>query len=244
MTNIKHYESIFAIVRIDTSLQENNARIMGTGFVIGTAPLKILTCNHVVGEGNKENNGKIVYAIAKRSDGVADFDLRNFQISSLKVKHITFKPEWDLAILEIDPTENAEIAGLMGIPSQIKALEFDSGEPVVGSQVEWLSAGTLGDLSITPRLFRGNIVTRYIKDNNYKFINSQGIEEIGNMKGVNLFEVDQLFFPGASGSPIISSASGKVIGWVHGFNSWQLPPNLTASLSIGISVSNVKELLK
>ncbi len=244
MNQIKYYDSVFAILRIDTSLKENNARVVGTGFVIDTNPVKIITCNHVVGEGSEDNNGKIIYSIIKRSDNTPDFDLRNIQISSLKVHQITFKPEWDLAILQIDSTQNTEIATLMGIPNNIKALDFDPQEPDAGDQVEWLSAGTLGDLSITPRLFKGNIVTKYIKDNSYKFINPQGVEETVIMKGVHLFEVDQLFFPGCSGSPIISSRSGKVIGWVHGFNSWQLPPNLTASLSLGISNSNIKDLLK
>ena len=243
MNQIKFYKSIFAILRIDTSLQKDNARIVGTGFVINANPIKIATCNHVVGEGNAENNGKIVYAIAKRSDGATDFDLRNGQISYLKVKTILFKPEFDLAILEIDPSQNKDIAEKIGIPALIKPLEIDFSEIDIGTPVEWLSAGTLGDLTITPRLFKGNIVTKYIKNNHYKFMNSQGVEEIATMHGISLLEVDQLFFPGCSGSPIMSSQHGKVIGWVHGFNSWQLPPNLTASLSIGISVSNVKDFL-
>ncbi len=242
MNNIPYYDSIFAILRVDTSLKENNARVVGTGFIINTNPIRVLTCNHVVGEGNAENNGKITYYIIKRSDNNHDFDLRNFQISNLRIQHITSKPEWDLAILEIDPNENQEVAKHMGIPENIKALDLDFTLPNIGSTVEWLSAGTLGDLSITPRFFKGNMVAQYIKDNNYKFINDQGNEETATMKGISLFEVDQLFFPGASGSPII--ANGKAIGWVHGFNSWQLPPNLTASLSIGISTVNIKDFLQ
>lgn len=242
MNQVKYYDSVFAILRIDTSLQKDNARVVGTGFIINTSPIQIVTCNHVVGEGNEANNGKIIYSIMKRSDNTPDFDLRNVQISILKAKHITFKPEWDLAILQIDPLENKEVAERMGIPRNIKALEINFNQPIIGERVEWLSAGTLGDLTITPRLFKGNIVTQYLKDNKYKFMNQQGIEETAVMHGVNLFEVDQLFFPGCSGSPIISSENGEVIGWVHGFNSWQLPPNLTASLSIGISASNVKDL--
>lgn len=243
MNQIKYYESVFAILRIDTSLQENNAKVVGTGFVINTNPVQILTCNHVVGEGNRENNGKIVYSIIKRSDKTDNFDLRNVEISMLKAKKIVYKPEYDLAVLEIDPSQNAEIAEKMGIPGKVRALEIDFNETPIGTPVEWLSAGTLGDLTITPRFFKGNMVTKYIKDNHYKFMNSGGVEETATMQGINLFEVDQLFFPGASGSPIISSQSGRVIGWVHGFNSWQLPPNLTASLSIGISVSNIKDFL-
>ncbi len=244
MNEIKYYNSVFAILRVDTSLPKDNARVVGTGFIINTNPIQILTCNHVVGEGTEDNNSKIVYSIIKRSDGAKDFDLRNLQVSFIKAKKIVFKPEYDLAILEIDPTENPEIAKNMGIPGEISALKLNFGETQVGDSVEWLSAGTLGDLSITPRLFKGNIVTKYIKDNRYKFVNSKGEEDGTTMSGINLFEVDQLFFPGCSGSPIMSSVNGEVIGWVHGFNSWQLPPNITASLSIGISVENVKKFLE
>ena len=112
---LKFYESVFAILRIDTSLQKDNARVVGTGFVINTNPIQVLTCNHVVGEGNPENNGKIIYSIVKRSDNSTDFDLRNAQISYLKAKTIIFKPEYDLAILEIDPSQNKEIAEKIGI---------------------------------------------------------------------------------------------------------------------------------
>ncbi len=244
MNQIKYYDSVFAILRIDTSLSKDNARVVGTGFVINTNPIQILTCNHVVGEGTEDNNSKIVYSIIKRSDGAKDFDLRNLQVSFIKAKKIVFKPEYDLAILEIDPTENIEIAKKMGITEGISTLKLSFGETQVGDSVEWLSAGTLGDLTITPRLFKGNIVTKYTKDSQYKFVNSKGEEDSGTMSGISLFEVDQLFFPGCSGSPIMSSANGEVIGWVHGFNSWQLPPNITASLSIGISVENVKKFLE
>jgi S1-C subfamily serine protease len=243
MKKVKYYNSIFAILRIDTTLQQNNARVAGTGFIINTNPLRVLTCNHVVSEGTPENDGKIVYSIIKRSDENKDFDLRNAQISFLKAKNIIFEPEYDLAILEIDPSQNKEIAEKIGIPNTVESLEFDFEEMTIGDNVEWMSAGTLGDLTITPRLFKGNIITKYIKDNSYKFINPSGAEETIMMKGINLFEVDQLFFPGCSGSPIISPKNGKVIGWVHGFNSWQLPPNIVASLSIGINSSNIKDFL-
>lgn len=271
MNKIKYYDSIFAILRIDTNLKENNARIVGTGFVINNNPIQILTCNHVVGEGTENNDGKIVYSIVKRSDAINEFDLRNFQISFLKAKRIIFKPESDVALLEIDPSLDMITANKLGIPENIKSLDvdFDENSSDIGSSVEWVGAGTLGDLTVTPRFFKGNIVTKYIKDQKYTYKDREASEKLQEMKGVSLFEINQLFLPGCSGSPIISSNSEKVIGWVHGFNSWAIPTanpiqydanlsygdesqnvkikanaTLGASLSIGIDIKNIKDFLK
>ncbi len=246
MKPLEIYKNVFGILRIDNRLKENNARVVGTGFIINTNPLYVLTCNHVVGEGTEHNDGNISYALIKRSDSNAkDFDLGKFEITFLKAKKIVFKPEVDLAVLTIDTSIDPKAAEKMGL-LDIEGLEldFDSNSSEMGLPVEWISAGTLGDFSITPRLFKGNIVTKYSKNNQYKFTNPDGVETTATMHGINLFEVDQLFFPGCSGSPILSPANGKVIGWVHGFNSWQLPPNVTASLSIGISMSNIQDFLK
>ena len=105
-------------------------------------------------------------------------------------------------------------------------MSFDEKDRELGSSVEWLSTAASGDLSLTPRFFKGNLVTNYISYNRYKFKNAQGIEIEQIMIGANILEVDQLFIPGSSGSPIIDSNSSKVIGYVHGFKSW---PILTAA---------------
>lgn len=264
------YKSLFVILRIDRTQSRNNAKIAGTGFVINTDPIYVFTCNHVVSEGTQDNNSSIVYAIIKRSDETKEFDLRNVQISYLKAKKIFHKPEYDLAILEIDPSINEEIAQRLGIPDKIKALKINFCEKTrhTGSSVEWISAGTLGDLTLTPRFFKGSVVTRYIKDHRYKFKNPRGDEQSQLMKGISLLEIDQLFLPGCSGSPVISTKKKEVIGYVHGFSSWPIPTSrrinyeaeilensssrnvniksramLVASLSLAIDVKNVEDFL-
>lgn len=268
MGPIELYKSVFAILRIDNRLKENNAKIVGTGFVINTDPIHILTCNHVVGEGTENNDKDISYSIVKRSDNIENFDLRSFTITHLKAKKIYHKPGIDLAILEIDPAINRRVSEK--ILKDIKHLELNFNKDIVkiGLPVEWISVGTLGELTLVPRFFRGNIVAKYIRDNQYKFINPQGKEQLQIMKDINIFEVDQLFLNGCSGSPIISSEDKKIIGWVHGFNAWPLPTvniinqkvqiiensiakdvniksNLVmgASLSLGIEAYNAKDFL-
>ena len=62
------------------------------------------------------------------------------------------------------------------------------------------------------------------------------------MDGVRLLEIDELFIPGSSGSPILNSVSDTVIGLVHGFRAWPVPTqneiSHDASISIGAHVQN------
>lgn len=239
------YNSLFAILRIDTKLIQNNAGIAGTGFVINTNPIYILTCNHVVGEGIQDNNGQIVYSITKRSDDDKEFDLRNIQISYMKVKKIFHKPELDLAILEIDPLINKDVAKKLKL-DKIRALKlnFENKIRTIGSNVQWMSTGALGDLTLTPRFFKGNLITDYITDFNYKFKDSHGIEQVQAMKGTRLLEIDQLFIPGCSGSPLINSKCDCVIGYVHGFKSWPILTNSILDYDAEITENSITRKVK
>lgn len=234
------YKSLFAILRIENKI----ANVVGTGFVINTSPIYILTCNHVVGEGSENNNVSATYSITKRTDNIKAFDLTKVQISYLKVKKIFSKPELDLAILEIDTSVNKDIAKQLGLPN-VKSLKLDfkSQPRIIGSHVEWMSIGTLGDLTLTPRFFRGNLVTSYKINYKYKFINPQRIEQEQIIKDAMILEIDQLFIPGSSGSPVINSRSESVIAYVHGFKSWPIMTNSTleqpAQIKENLNVRNV-----
>lgn len=43
------YKSVFAILKF----QNDQARVVGTGFVIQQDPIRLITCNHVVSEGSE-----------------------------------------------------------------------------------------------------------------------------------------------------------------------------------------------
>jgi S1-C subfamily serine protease len=225
------YRSVFAILKI----QGQNATVAGTGFVINTNPIYILTCNHVVSEGNEQNNGNVRYSITKRTDNFDEFDLRQAQISFYRARRIVFNPENDLAILEIDPAENQQVFNQLNIGnSPALELSFDSEERIPGTAVEWLSTVAAGDLTLTPRFFKGNLITKYKMNQNYIYRNNHGVNITQTMNGVDLFEVDKLFIPGSSGSPILDIESSRVIGYVHGFRSWPI--------TTGTSVSHPVEL--
>ncbi len=218
------YPSVFGILRIDTSLKQNNAGIAGTGFVIGLDPLRILTCFHVVCEGTPANDGKIQYSITKRSDSLEDFDLRKVEISFLKVSAVSTYPELDLAILEVDPSTNLDVSTKLGIPSVAPvALSMDSAERQPGRDVHWISTAGTGDVTLTPRYFKGHIISKYKTQHGYSYTNLAGANAQQIMPDIDMIEVDKLFIPGVSGSPVVDTLSGKVIGYVHGFRSWPIP---------------------
>lgn len=224
MTFQNLYPSVFGILRLDTTVAKDNARIAGSGFTIAGSPIRVLTCNHVVGEATEANDGRIRFSITKRSDRVDEFDLRSAEISFLGVKRIRRWPELDLALLEIDPSADPGVAAKLGIVSAppVKLnLAKENREP--GRDVQWLSTAGGGDLTLTPRMFKGHIVARYKTDNTYKFVASNGAEITQVMPGVDFIEVDKLFIPGVSGSPIVDAKSGEVIAYVHGFRSWPIP---------------------
>ncbi len=216
------YKSLFAILRIENI----SAKVVGTGFVINTNPFYILTCNHVVGEGNDSNKGTVQYAITKRTDSFEEFDLRRGEISFFKAKQIFYKPELDLAILKVDLASDPDMAAKLNIknPKSLK-LSFNQAHREPGSGVEWLSTAASGDLTLTPRFFKGQLITKYVTDHKYEFINSQKITTEQVMTGIDMMEIDKLFIPGSSGSPILNSSSGRVIGYVHGFRSWPIVTN-------------------
>jgi len=260
------YRSVFAILRIEGQ----NARVAGTGFVINTNPIYILTCHHVVSDGTEQNNGTVRYSITKRTDNFDEFDLRQAQISFYRARRIVFNPEADLAILEIDSAENQQVFDQLNIGNSPELdLSFDAADRTPGADIEWLSTGAVGDSSLTPRFFKGNLITRYRINQNYTFRNNQGVNITQLMDGIHLLEVDKLFIPGSSGSPILDVESERVIGYVHGFRSWPIMTNslishlveltentntrnanlrynipLATSLSLGIDLRSVETYLR
>lgn len=236
MNWLKLYESVFSILKIEKD--NNRASIIGSGFVINNNPIYLLTCNHVVSEGSENNDGKIIYSITKRSGkSLNEFDIRKGQISYLGAKKIFHKPEYDLAILEIEQTEKNK--------KVFKELNLDTTKPLkptfknkarkISAPVQWLSTGVFSDQTLTPRFFQGTVVTEYIANKKYNFINQQGQIQEQTMEGVNFLEIDQLFLKGCSGGPVVNSKNGRVIGYIHGFKVWPIMTNAAIKQNIEIT---------
>ncbi len=237
------FESEFAILRI----QGNQAKAVGVGFVIHQDPMRILTCYHVVSEATELNEGPITYAIARRTELANEIDTRKVTWSWLKIKSLLFKPEYDMAILEIDPRANGPVAEKMHLAqSRPLNLSLDGSDRSMGSQVTWLTTAAQGDLKLTPRLFVGNIVAGYITDEKYSYQTNAGTKVEQVMAGARMLEVDKLFIPGASGSPIMNANTKRVVGYVHGYRTFALSSNVevTEDVELGEQSALKKEKLK
>lgn len=236
------FASEFAIVRIEN----RQAHVAGVGFVIHQAPLQLLTCYHVVSQGTETNDGQVIYAIARRTGPTNEIDVRRVTWVWLRIKHMQFKPEYDLATLAIDPAIDPPVADKLDLKnSKPLTLSFESRDREIGTMVTWLTTAAQGDLTLTPRLFTGNVVANYTTDETYSY-QSNGNVNKQVIVGAKMLEVDKLFIPGSSGSPILNADTRQVIGYVHGYRAFALGSNIdmTEDVEIGADSTWTKEKLK
>jgi hypothetical protein len=187
------YKSVIAVLRFDAT----GGRVVGTAFVINRNPLYLITSNHVVADASTNNDGAIKYAIAKSIDPFDDFDLQNVNVSSYQVSQIHVKPEFDLAVLKVNPGDYPQVAETLNLTTTpALPLSVDLADRIPGSRVEWLSPAAAGDHVLIPRFFRGHLITRYKRNQPYSYKNAAGEDVIKDMDGISLLEVDQLFIPG------------------------------------------------
>jgi hypothetical protein len=104
---------------------------------------------------------------------------------------LQFKPEYDMAILEVEPQANPQVAEKLHLTrSRPLHLNLDVSRRVIGSPVTWLTTAFQGDLKLTPRLFTGTIVANYIADEKYSFQTAAGSKSEQVIAGGRILEVD------------------------------------------------------
>ena len=219
------FESEFAVLRI----QGDQAKVAGVGFVIQQSPIRILTCYHVVSEGTEPNEGSVTYAIARRTEATNEIDVRKAIVSWLKIKRILFKPEYDMAVLEIDPQINEGIAEKLHLKeSKPLTLSFDSAQRSIGSPVTWLTTAAQGDLTLTPRLFTGSVVANYVADERYSYQSNSGNIAQQMIPGARMLEVDKLPFlpPSPVNVPSIEVVYPWIVPWKRQQQDLDSFPNL------------------
>ena len=64
------------------------------------------------------------------------------------------------------------------------------------------------------------------------------------MAGARMLEVDKLFIPGASGSPILNAQTMEVIGYVHGYRTFALSSNVEVVEDVEIGEQSELKKLK
>lgn len=226
------YDSEFTILR----KEGDQVRPVGMGFVIRLSPLTIVTCYHVVAEGVESNSGNIVYFIARRPEDGFEPDVSTKKnLVGLHAKRLVFKPEYDLAILEVDPTEDPETSSKLHVAeSRSLTLNFESSQRVLGTEVMWLTTAAGPGVAYAPRLLIGNIAASYTTNQSYNVKIPTGSLKTIVMPNVHMYEIDKVFMPGASGSPIVNTATEEVVGYVHGVHAVEIPSDTELRLALGL----------
>src|SRR6185437_14868535 len=68
-----------------------------------------------------------------------------------------------------------------------------------------------------PRVFFGNISASYTTNHSYNVRTPAGVWKAVAMPSIRMYEVDKVFVPGASGSPIVNAALARSWGMFTGF---------------------------
>ena len=193
---------VFAVIRLRPHGDGLLARAIGSGFFIG--PRLFFTCHHVInGNQDPHREGDYYQLVNSLGTGGIIHQIRKAIIG----KNVHFFPDRDSALLEI------------GGQNAYAAVDFREVLPgrdigVAGYPLPELSVnsdGSLGYRGLTFRVAR-SVITSIVTT---KFTPDGGPTTVP----LSAVEVNFLFVPGNSGGPIFDSQTGRVIGFVHGYQA-------------------------
>ncbi len=207
----------------------------GTGFFVSER--HVLTAGHLFTDSATDNPDK--YCLLRRkAENEKNYNLKSANLNFINAKKIIIKRDFDVALLEFDFSSTKKIMEEIGL-WPVKPLKLDFCEKrQIGDEVYWMGMATIGDVTAIPRFFSGQIVVHYINDSNYQFPKDDGTQENFNARSLKMIEVNNLFLPGCSGSPVFSRKNKAVIGFVHGYGAW--PIGLTPGGEIDIPKAKIK----
>ncbi|MDR3564765.1 MAG: serine protease [Negativicutes bacterium] len=178
-------------------------KAIGTGFFV--ARNVFVTCDHVMNHPNDPHQSGDSYLLVANLTGTSGklYSLRNPQIGT----EINLFPNLDLAVLRV-----ASAAA----DQPFAALEYGDVYPgedigVVGYPLPNLQVinGNMALNSLLYRAARGCVTGRYFAND-------------GALLNVPIIEVNFLFVPGNSGGPVFSAETGRVMGFVRGFQALKI----------------------
>jgi hypothetical protein len=189
------------------------SQAIGTGFFV--ARNIFITCDHVMNHPNNPHQSGDSYLLVANLTGTSGrlYTVRNPQIDA----ELNLFPNLDLAVLRV----------ASAAPDQpFAALEYGDvyeGEDigVVGYPLAKLQAinGNIGLNAVLYRAARGCVTGRYMAND-------------GPLLNVPIIEVNFLFVPGNSGGPVFSAETGRVMGFVRGFQALKIRESVAKATMI------------
>jgi serine protease Do len=180
-------------------LRNPQFRFAGTGFVIGDG-MTVVTNAHVVPQ-TLDVPGKEVVAVA-RAKGGGGTDIEAFPAEVLKIDRGD-----DLAVLKFK-TEIALPALKLATPARI---EEGTGIAMIGYPL----GVTLG---LIPAVHRGVIsalAPLSTPKSNSQQVDARTIRRMRNDAENTIYQLDAVAYPGNSGSPLLSTTTGEVVGIIN-----------------------------
>jgi hypothetical protein len=250
VADIRH--AVYAVMQRKTDTQTGLQQIASIGSGFFASSKVFVTCYHVIMNSISPHQDGIQYDLVNNlGPGKASVHTVSNAVTG---QNLHLFPEDDLAILIVDGNQSRAYVSLEYGEIRVGAEIGIAGYPIPRLGL------VNGKISCDGLLFR---VAKSVLTSTY---NTTINTDTGNvLVNVPVMEVNFLFVPGNSGGPIFSADTGRVLGFVHGFQSYKilervetvtlvknLPAgmgntymhNQTALYSLGIVLSRVRPHLE
>lgn len=195
----------YSVIRHRKTPQGMAAMALGSGFFI--APKLFMTCSHVANNpANPHEEGDLYHLVASKRDSPLG---RVLQVKEAKIgQNFHLFPDKDLALMNVDEAQDQPYGALWysDVPEGTQI-------GIAGYPLPELSVvnGGLHYGNLKYRVAKGTVTASY----------TSTITPVGNgpIPNAPILEVNFLFVPGNSGGPVFDAETGRIIGFVQGFNS-------------------------
>jgi S1-C subfamily serine protease len=204
---------VFSVIRQRKLPNGMGAKALGTGFFV--ARDIFITCDHVMNDPNDPHQDGDSYLLVANLTGTS---AKVYTITTPQIgTEVNLFPNLDLAVLRVN---------YAGADQPYAALEYGDvyeGEDigVVGYPLAKLQAinGNIALNAVLYRAARGCVTGRYAAND-------------GALMNVPIIEVNFLFVPGNSGGPVFSAETGRVMGFVRGFQALKIRESVATATMI------------
>ena len=192
---------------------ELEVKVLGSGFFV--SPTMFLTCHHVLNSTRTPHRDGDRYVLARNEGG----QVTAHRIASVETdRNLFLRSELDAALLDcsgIKPNDYVSLSfGNINDGQEIGVYGYPLARlAAVDNQIDYSG--------LVPRVSKG-IVTAQFTTN---LRSDEGVD----LRQVQVIEVNFLFVPGNSGGPVFDAKTGRVIGYVYGYNDVKIRDKLETS---------------
>ncbi len=220
--------AVYAVIRL-VPMPDGKYRVMPTGSGFFISPTAFVTCHHVVNPMSAPYADGEGYQLVKNLVSGAELGGVTIVVpKTARDANLHLFPELDLAIIEAEPQ----------LTQSYVTLDYGDVRPgdeigVAGYPLPGVEVATPDQITYQGLRFR---VARGTVNAGYHTV-LHG-DQIRIDSPVPVIEVNFLFVPGNSGGPIFRADTGRVVGFVHGFNAIKVAERIESSalepLPIGV----------